>query len=75
MCRLCKSTICDQRHLLSCKVLKSEVPELKKSNVKYHHIYGNIENIIPAIKLFSKISERREELLEILDASKSNETL
>ena len=72
MCRLCKSAICDQRHLLSCNVLKREVPELKHSNVKYHHIYGSIEQMIPAIKLFSKISERREELLEILDTSDFN---
>ena len=65
-CNLCKSAICDQRHLMSCKVIQSFVPELKTTKVKYHHLFGNIDQMVPAIKLFTKITEQREELLQIL---------
>ena len=70
LCDLCKSAICDQRHLLSCSVLKSNMPELDSTTVRYHHLFGDIEKMIPAIKLFSQITERREELLQKLQEVK-----
>ena len=65
-CDLCKSAICDQRHLLSCTVLQSLIPELKVTKVKYHHLFGTIDQMVPAIKLFSKITEERDEVFQIL---------
>ena len=67
-CKLCKSQICDQQHLLQCSVLKTSVPELAANiDVKYNDLFGDIEKIVPAIKLFSKIVRKREELLELLE--------
>ena len=68
-CDLCKSAICDQRHLLSCSVLQSLVPELKSTKVKYHHLFGTIDQMVPAIKLFSKIIEQRDEVLQIISTN------
>ena len=65
-CDLCKSSTCDQRHLLSCKVLQNLVPELKFTKVKYHHLFGSVTEMIAAVKLFMKITEQREEILQIL---------
>ena len=65
ICDLCKSSTCDQMHLLECSVLRQEVPELRANiTVKYQHLFGSMENIIPAVKLFSAITKRREELLD-----------
>ena len=68
MCNLCKSQICDQQHLFQCSVLKLSVPELNNNmNVKYSDIFGDIEKVVPAIKLLAKITKKREELLELID--------
>ena len=65
ICDLCNSQICDQEHLLQCNILKMKVPELdSNTKVKYSDIFGDIESIIPAIKLMAKVIKRREELLE-----------
>ena len=50
-CDLCKSATCDQRHLLSCT---------------FTFLFGTIDQMVPAIKLFSKITEQRDELFQIL---------
>ena len=64
-CDLCKSQICDQPHLLQCRVLQNSVPELKSNiSVKYSHIFGDQEKIVPAIKLLTKIIKVREEMLQ-----------
>ena len=68
-CDLCQSAICDQGHLLFCKELQRHVPELHKTEVKYHHLFGDIDQIIPAIKLFAKLTERREELLQVKNST------
>ena len=69
-CKLCKSQISDQQHLLKCSILVEKVPELKtNSKVKYDDIFGDIEKIIPAIKLFSKVVKMREELLEEIESN------
>ena len=65
-CDLCKSAICNQRHLLTCSVLKSLVPELKETKVKYNHLFGTIDQMVPAIKLLAKVIEQRDEALQIL---------
>ena len=50
---------------LVCSVLKQEVPELRgNTEVKYSDLFGSIEKMVPAIKLFSAINKKREELLE-----------
>ena len=74
-CDLCSNAICDQRHLLSCKVLQNLIPEIKNTSVRYNHLFGSMEQIIPAIKLFTKITENREEVLQILQNAKSNQKL
>ena len=67
VCDLCRSATCDQRHLMECSVLHQEVPELRNNiNVKYQHLFGSLDNMVPAIKLFSAITKRREELLDEL---------
>ena len=66
-CDLCKSQKCDQPHLLQCSVLKKSTPELNfNTTVKYNDIFGDIDKIVPAIKLLSKIVKKREELLEAI---------
>ena len=68
LCKLCKSQISDQQHLLKCSILVEKVPELKANcTVKYDDIFGDIEKIIPAIKLFSKVVKMREELIEEIE--------
>ena len=65
LCDLCKSQICSQEHLMQCKVLKLSVPELvQNTDVKYHHIFESISNMVSAIKLLSKVISIRVELLE-----------
>ena len=66
-CVLCRSAVCDQQHLLSCKVIQGLVPEAKVTKVKYQHIFGSIDQMVPAAKLFMKITQQREELLQILE--------
>ena len=68
-CDLCKSSTCDQWHLLVCKVLQSLVPELQNTKVKYHHLFGSIDDMIPAIKLFMKITEQRDEIIQVLSVN------
>ena len=64
ICDLCKSTTCDQLHLMECSVLKKEIPELQQNKtVQYMDLFKNNEKIIPAIKLFSIICRKREELM------------
>ena len=66
-CELCKSATCDQPHLMECSKLKKELPELQQNkSVKYVHLFSNDDKIIPAIKLFSSITRKREELIEEL---------
>ena len=65
ICDLCKSSTCDQRHLMVCSVLKEEVPELRSNTkVKYSDLFESNEKIVLAAKLFSAIDKKREELLE-----------
>ena len=61
-------------HLMECSVLRQEVPELRANiTVKYRHLFSSMENIIPAVKLFSAITKRREELLdEIINPNTPN---
>ena len=67
ICDLCKSSTCDQSHLMECSILKEEILELKENTkIKYSDIFTNNDKIIPAIKLFSIICRRREELLDEL---------
>ena len=37
-----------------------------QTHTQYLHLFGDIDQIIPAIKLFAKITERRDELLQEL---------
>ena len=68
LCELCKSQISDQKHLLQCSVLTQRIPELKNNTtVKYVHIFGDIEKMVPAIKLLSKVVKIREELIDELE--------
>ena len=66
-CRLCKSALEDQQHLLQCEILKSAIPELQSNrNIKYEHIFGNMSEKRQAIKLIFKIVQEREKLLHVL---------
>ena len=63
-CRLCKSALEDQKHMLECEVLKSAVPELKNNkNIKYEHIFGKTNEQVNAVKLIGKVAKERERLL------------
>ena len=66
-CRLCKSALEDQQHLLQCEVLKNSIPELQSNKtVKYEHIFGNETQKVNAAKLLYKIVQERENLLHAL---------
>ena len=65
-CKLCKIELCDQKHLLSCAVLTKFLPELKTTMVKYEDLFGSADQQLKAIKLFTKISNQRDTILEAL---------
>ena len=67
-CDLCKKELCSQKHLFSCKVLKSDLPELVTTTVKYEYIFGTNEQMSQVSKLLTKITKERSLLLEILNA-------
>ena len=69
LCELCKSQISDQQHLIKCSILVEKVPELTNTTIKYGDIFGDIEKIVPAIKLFSNVIKMREELLEEIESN------
>ena len=41
-------------------------PELKTTKVKYKDIFGNINKMVKAAKLFTKVDEARKEILELI---------
>ena len=66
-CRLCKSELEDQPHLMQCEILKSSIPELQDNKtIKYEHIFGNIKEKVAATKLLFKISKEHEKLLYVM---------
>ena len=65
-CEMCKLEIDSQEHLLECHVVKSILPELKNTKVKYEDLFGSIEKIIPVWKLLEKISKAREDCLKMM---------
>ena len=65
-CKMCKIEICNQEHLLSCVVLRKFLPELETTNVKYEDLFGSSDKQLEAAKLFMKISNHRETILEAL---------
>ena len=65
-CQLCKVELCDQKHLLFCIVLKKFIPEMEKTSVHYSDIFGNVDKQLCAVKLFTKILNQREIILEAL---------
>ena len=70
-CELCLVKEDCQSHIFDCFVLKNSVEELRNSpNVKYEHIFEDVEKQIPAIKLMDKIVSIREILRQKLPATK-----
>ena len=66
-CRLCKSALEDQQHLLKCEVLRNAIPELQSNKtIKYEHIFGNVTQKVNAAKLLYKIVQERENMLHVL---------
>ena len=60
-CELCLVKEDSQSHIFDCFVLKNSVKELRNSpNVKYEHIFEDVEKQIPAIKLMYEIVSVRE---------------
>ena len=66
-CKLCIINVSDQEHQLSCPILKSMIPELSQTNIKYQDLFGNIESQLKFIKIYTKIERMREVLLENLN--------
>ena len=64
LCDLCISAECMQQHLLQCPILKSFIPELKSTTLKYEFLFGNIEEMKQIVKILKQISEVREQLLQ-----------
>ena len=66
-CDLCKIQKCSQRHLFTCKILRSLVPDLaSNTTVKYEHIFGSDEEKMNAANLLIKITKERKFLLETM---------
>ena len=51
-CEICKTEEDTQKRILQCHVLKTVIPELKTTKVKYEDIFGNINKMVKAVKLF-----------------------
>ena len=43
---MCRSEIDNQEHILKCDVLKTVVPKIYKTKVKYEHIFGGKMNFL-----------------------------
>ena len=69
-CEYCKIQLCDQKHQLSCSVMKKFVPELTYTSVKYNDLFGSADKQLIFIKLYSKVARQREVLLESLQLHK-----
>jgi hypothetical protein len=67
-CQLCKQNLDQQSHLLECVVMKSLIPELKNTSIKYEDIFGDVNKMSNAAELFLKITEQREEILNTLNS-------
>ena len=67
-CRLCsENSLENQEHLLECSILKNCIPELSENtDIKYHHIFGNLTEMKAAAKLFTIVCEKHEELIDSL---------
>ena len=66
-CPLCIIGVDSQSHLLDCYVLKNSILELRQNtDVKYEHIFDEIEYQVPAIKLLKIVTERREVIMSKL---------
>ena len=44
------------------------IPELKTTKVKYDDIFGNINKMVKAVKLFKKVDKARKEILELISS-------
>ena len=65
-CDICKIQLCTQEHPLKCDVLKQFLPSLENTAIKYEDLFGDVDKQYAFIKLFSKVNEQREILLEAL---------
>ena len=65
VCDLCKKEDDSLQHCLECTVLLKECPDLYNDRiVRYEDLFGNLSAQIRAVKLFEKVLEKREELLD-----------
>ena len=71
-CDLCNTDLDNQEHLLKCKVLQHFIPEILNSNINYEDMFDSVEKIIPASELLHKVCKERDQLLEIIEDSRSD---
>ena len=65
VCDLCEIEEDDQHHLLSCQVLLKQCSELYNDiSVEYNDLFSTSEKQLQAVKLFKKVLQIREKLLQ-----------
>ena len=69
LCELCRMSNCDENHLISCIVMRSFLPELQDTVVKFDDVFGNTTDQLAAVKLFAKITRQRTILFDALSIS------
>ena len=66
-CKLCRVDNSDQEHQLVCPVIKKFLPELIQTDVQYQDLFGDADHQLKFVKLYRKISNKREILLDSLE--------
>ena len=72
LCDLCNLFTCTQEHVVSCPVLTPhcKIVNIKSVNVNHSHIYGNVDQQLAYIKIYSQFWDSRKLLIEV-DAENS----
>ena len=66
-CKLCKVHNNNQEHQLVCPVIKKFLSELIQTDVQYQDLFGDADHQLKFVKLYKKISNQREILLDSLE--------
>ena len=70
LCDLCNLFTCTQEHVLSCPVLTPHCKIVNTKSVNHSHIYGNVDQQLVYIKIYSQFWDSRKLLIEV-DAENS----
>ena len=70
-CKFCRTSLCTQRHIFECKILKKMIPKINQNqNIKYEDIFGTEKEMSDIAKLLIIISEERKFLEDLLTPQK-----